>query len=351
MTVRIGVIGAGVMGSDHARTLQGSVSGATVTAIADPVQDRACALAAETGARCFSSAEELIASPFVDAVLIASNDNAHAEQVMACLEHGKPVLCEKPLAPTVRECQDLVDRQDALAAGIPLISVGFMRRFHPAYRAMKTLLEEGAIGQPLMVLSSHRNSTCPPGGNSAATITNSGIHEIDITAWLLNSPIESVSWHAPRSTALDSSRQDPQVLHLRTADGVLTAVDLFLNAQYGYDVRCEIVGELGTVELARPHLTTTSRALTESKSYAADWRPVFADAYRLQSQAWVDALISGTRPPLATAEEALAAARVAQALVDSMNSGGATISINHPHPAAGESFAGGKHERTLTNVR
>jgi len=351
MTVRVGIIGAGVMGSDHARILHGSIAGATVTAVADPAQDRARAVARETGARSFSTAAELIASPFVDAVLIASHDTAHAEQVISCLEHRKPVLCEKPLAPTLRECQDLVDRQKAIGRGIPLISVGFMRRFHPAYRELKDRLEEGAIGQPLMVLSSHRNVASYPDGNSASTITNSGIHEIDVTAWLLSSPIESVSWHAPRSTALDASRQDPQLLHLRTADGVLTTVDVFLNAQYGYDVRCEVVGERGTVELARPHLTTTNRAHTQARSYAADWRPVFADAYRLQSQAWIDALISGTRPTLATAEDALTAARVAQALVDSMNSGGATISIKHPQPSAVESFAGGEHERTITHVR
>lgn len=350
MTVRIGIIGAGVMGSDHARILHGSIAGATVTAVADPAQDRARAVARETGARTFSSAEELISSPFVDAVLIASHDSVHADQVISCLEHRKPVLCEKPLAPTVSECQDLVDRQNALAGGIPLISVGFMRRFHPAYRELKDRLDEGAVGQPLMVLSSHRNVAAYPDGNSASTITNSGIHEIDVTAWLLNSPIESVSWHAPRSTALDGSRQDPQILHLRTADGVLTSVDVFLNAQYGYDVRCEVVGERGSIELARPHLTTTNRAQTGSRSYAADWRPVFADAYRLQSQAWINALISGTRPALATAEDALTAARVAQALVHSMNSGGATITINHHQPSAVESPVGGEHERTLTHV-
>jgi myo-inositol 2-dehydrogenase/D-chiro-inositol 1-dehydrogenase len=156
MTVRIGIIGAGVMGTDHARTMQRSVSGANVTAVTDPVQDRAGAVAAETGARCFSSAEELIASPFVDAVLIASHDTVHAEHVRACLAEGKPVLCEKPLAPTVGECEDLVNRESSWK-DTPLISVGFMRRFHPAYRDLKAQLREGVIGQPLT------RSTSPPG--------------------------------------------------------------------------------------------------------------------------------------------------------------------------------------------
>lgn len=351
MTVRVGIIGAGIMGADHARTLHERVSGATVTAIADPITERAQAVAAATGARFFASADELIASPFVDAVLIASHDSAHAEQVIACLDHRKPVLCEKPLAPSAAECQDLVERQQALGRSVPLISVGFMRRFHPAYQDLKARVEDGAIGQPLMVLSSHRNVRSYPDATSASTITNSAIHEIDITAWLLDSAIESVSWHAPKSTAQDPTKQDPQILHLRTADGALTVVDVFLNARYGYDVRCEVIGELGTAELSRPRPTLINSDMTASTQYASDWRPVFADAYRQQSQAWVDSLISGTRrSALATAEDALRAIRVAEALVASMNSGGSTVSINQNHAAVTTSAAEHK-ERTVTHVR
>ncbi|WP_050934263.1 Gfo/Idh/MocA family protein [Arthrobacter globiformis] len=348
MTIRVGVVGAGVMGAEHARILHGSISGATVTAVADPASDRAHAVAVETGAWPFNSAEELIASPFVDAVLIASHDGAHADQVAACLELRKPVLCEKPLAPTVQECQALVEQQNAIG-GTPLISVGFMRRFHPAYRELKERLAEGAVGQPLMILSSHRNVKSYPDGNSASTITNSGIHEIDITAWLLDSPIASVSWHAPKSTALDKTRQDPQLLHLRTADGVLTTVDVFLNAQYGYEVRCEVLGEQGSIELSAPQLTTANRALAATRTYAADWRPVFADAYRLQSQAWIDALTSRTRSPLATAEEGLQAVRVAEALVQSMNTGGGTVAVDNNKPS-GPASPDGTSGRNLSHV-
>ncbi|WP_082579256.1 Gfo/Idh/MocA family oxidoreductase [Arthrobacter sp. Soil736] len=350
MTVRIGVIGTGVMGAEHARVLQGNVSGATVTAVADTVYDRAKAVAAETGARSFQSAEELITSPFVDAVLIASHDTAHAEQVKACLTSGKPVLCEKPLAPAVGECQDLVSLEASSVRGNPLISVGFMRRFHPAYQGLKAQLREGVIGQPLMMLSSHRNVRSYPGGDSASTITNSGIHEIDITAWLLDSPIETVSWHAPRSTSVDGSRQDPQVFHLRTANGVLTIVDVFLNARYGYDVRCEVVGETGSLELARPQQTMVNQGLGRSRSYADDWRPVFADAYRLQSQAWVDSLASGTPSPLASATDALNATRVAEALIQSMNAGGATVAVNPEVTIQAQSSPGSPLERTLSHV-
>jgi myo-inositol 2-dehydrogenase/D-chiro-inositol 1-dehydrogenase len=226
-----------------------------------------------------------------------------------------------------------------------------MRRFHPAYRDLKAQLRAGVVGTPLMMLSSHRNVRSYPGGNSASTITNSGIHEIDITAWLLDSAIDTVSWHAPRSTGEDRSRQDPQVFHLRTADGVLTIVDVFLNARYGYDVRCEVIGEGGSLELARPQQTTIHRDLGQSRSYAEDWRPVFVDAYRLQSQAWVDALTSGTPSPLASATDALNAARVAEALIKSMVTGGATVGVNHEVTTQAQDSQGSPLERTPTHVR
>ncbi len=329
MTVRIGIIGAGVMGADHAVNLHERISGVTVTAIADIDRDRAAAVAGKVGAEVRADADDLIGAETVDAVIIASHDSAHADQVAACLANRKPVLCEKPLAPTVADCARLVAAEEALELNVPLISVGFMRRFHPPYEEMVAAIDSGAIGEPLLARCSHRNVSAYPGGDSAATVTNSAIHEIDIVAWLLRSPITEVSWHATRSTSLDASRQDPQVLLLRTASGVLTVVDVFVNARYGYDVRCEIVGETGTVNLAPAHHITIDRALTATAAYPADWLPYFAEAYRRELQAWIDAVAARRPSPLATARDGLQATRVAAALVDSMNTGGGPVKVQY----------------------
>ncbi|MCW2811708.1 MAG: idh, partial [Friedmanniella sp.] len=159
---------------------------------------------------------------------------------------------------------------------------------------------------------------------------NSAIHDLDIVPWLLGSPVTEVSWHAPRSSPAAPGFQDPQLILLRTADGVLSTVEIFLNARYGYDVRCEVVGESGTVSLARPVRLTTDSALRHSTPYAADWRPRFADAYRLELQTWVDSL--GGRPPgvLATAYDGLVASAVADAVITSMHTGGATTPVRVP---------------------
>jgi myo-inositol 2-dehydrogenase / D-chiro-inositol 1-dehydrogenase len=327
MTIRVGVIGVGLMGSDHARKLQHVVSGATVSAVTDFAADRADALAEELGARAFGSADDLLAADEVDAVIIASPDHLHAAQMMLCLQNRKPVLCEKPLAPNLDDCRAVVDAQNDLALPHPLVSVGFMRRFDPGYVELAAAVAADAVGEALMVRCSHRNVASYPGGDSAATITNTAIHEIDITRWLFGSDIVEVSWHAGKSTPTDPSRQDPQLLLLRNENGVLMVLDIFVNARYGYDVRCEVLGADGAISLAPTPLTWTDRTLHSGTCYPEDWRPRFAEAYRLQSQAWIDALAANRPSPLATAEDGLAATAVAAALIESMNNGGLPTAV------------------------
>ena len=330
MTIRIGVIGVGVMGAEHARRLHRVIGGASVCGVTDFAADRAEALAAELGARVFGSAEELIDADDVDAVVIASRDADHSAQVMSCLAHGKPVLCEKPLAPTLAECRAVVDAQTALALPHPLVSVGFMRRFDPGYTELAAVVRSGAVGESLLVRCSHRNVAGYPGGDSAETITNTAIHEIDITRWLFGSEIIEVSWHAGKSTRADPNRQDPQLLLLRNENGTLTVLDVFVNARYGYDVRCEVIGDTGATSLAATPLTRLDQALQSRTAYPEDWLPRFAEAYRLQLQAWIDSLAANQPSPLATAEDGLAATAVAAALIESMNDHGACTSVKQP---------------------
>ena len=136
-----------------------------------------------------------------------------------------------------------------------------------------------------------------------------------------------MSWTAPRRSSQVQGLQDPQLITLRTADGVLSTVETFLNARYGYDIRCEIVGETGAISLTEPARTRTDAALRQGISYAADWRPRFADAYRLELQAWVDSVRDGAPTPLATGRDGLAASRVAEAVIASMRADGRTTKV------------------------
>jgi myo-inositol 2-dehydrogenase / D-chiro-inositol 1-dehydrogenase len=333
MTVRVGVVGTGIMGADHSNTLHRHVSGAAVTMVADLDLARAREVAAALpDVRATDDGFALIGDPAVDAVVVASADATHADLAVAAVQAGKPVMCEKPLAPTLPECRRVVEAELAAvgAGGPPLVSVGFMRRFDPGYLELRSALEAGACGTPLLVHCVSRGVASGPGSTSESSVIGSAVHELDTVPWLLDAPVVEVSWHAPRSTAVVPDMQDPQLLLLRTADGALTTVEVFLNARYGYDIRCEVVGDRGTLALTNPARMVADADRRRATGYPADWRPRFADAYRLELQAWVDAVAAGRPPPLATARDGLIAGAVADAVITSMHDGGRTVAVEPP---------------------
>jgi myo-inositol 2-dehydrogenase/D-chiro-inositol 1-dehydrogenase len=298
-TAGVGVIGAGMMGSDHVRTLTEAVSGARVAAVADADPARAEAAAALGGGRAFADPHELIADPGVDAVIVASFDTTHEEFVLACIAAGKRVLCEKPLATTAEACLRVIDAE--VAAGRRLVSLGFMRRCDPAYEDLKDRLDE--IGDVLLVHCAHRNAQAPAIYTSEMLITSSCVHEIDISRWLLGEEIVAATVRAPRSTRqAPDNLVDPQLILLETASGVLIDVEVFVNARYGYDIRCELVGELGTLRLA--------------EQVEPDFRARFATAYRRELDSWV----RGADGP--SAWDGYAANAVADACLASLAGGG-----------------------------
>jgi myo-inositol 2-dehydrogenase/D-chiro-inositol 1-dehydrogenase len=320
MSLRIGVIGAGAMGSAHCRTIAGTVSGAELAAVADVDVRRAAGIARETGdTRVHEDPQDLIADPQVDAVVIASSDDTHQELVLACLRAEKPVLCEKPLAPTAEAALTVVEAEAAL--GRRLVQVAFMRRFDPGYVAVKDALRGGRVGVPLMVHCAHRNAGTPVGYTSEMLITSSATHEIDVTRWLLDQEIVAATVHTPRTSRLaPDGLRDPQLVLLETEDGVLVDVEVFVNARYGYDIRCEVVGESGTITLPAP-MAVEVRADGEGRQEVDDdFRGRFADAYRAQMQSWVDALGDGG-PQGPSAWDGYAAAVVAGACVEALRSG------------------------------
>jgi myo-inositol 2-dehydrogenase / D-chiro-inositol 1-dehydrogenase len=317
MTVRVGIIGTGVMGSDHARLLAGAVSGASLTAVFDVDRQRAAAVAASAGsARALADPIELIRDDAVDAILVASSDPTHEEFVLASIAAGKPVLCEKPLAPTVEGCLRILDAEAAF--GRRLVTVGFMRRYDPGYVDMKTILDSGEIGAALVLHCVHRNTSAPAGLPSGNVITNSAVHEIDLARWLLSDEIVAASVHTPRASRGAGGTQDTQILILESAGGVLVDIEVFINARYGYDVRCELLGEEGSVSLDAAPSTELRRAGMAGRRLPGDWRPRFAEAYRRELQDWIESLRNNLNPAGADGWDGYSATAVAQACVTAL---------------------------------
>ena len=311
MTLRVGVIGAGMIGEEHVRRLTGTLAGAEVVAVSDVDTGRAEAVAAlAPAARVLGTGEQVIGDGAVDAVLVASSGPTHEPYVLAAIAAGKPVLCEKPLATTREACERILDAETA--AGRRLVQVGFMRRYDPAFRALKTTVDSGAIGPPLLLHCAHRNASVPPTYTDDMMVNDSAVHEIDAARWLLGEEVGSVRVLEPRRSSRAPERlRDPLLLVLESTGGVLVDVELSVSVGYGYDIRCEVVGESGTAALPPEGQVLVARDGLRGSPVPHDWRDRFARAYEIELQAWLDASAAGgcTGP---SAWDGYAAAVVAQ---------------------------------------
>ena len=292
MTVGVGVIGTGMIGTQHVHRLSRAVMGSSVAAVFDVATDRAAALAQEVGARAAGSWSELVEDPQVDAVLIASPGDLHAEQVLACLAAGKPVLCEKPLATTADDALKVVEAE--VAAGRRLVQVGFMRRYDAGFRDVKAAIDGGVIGEPLLAHAVHRNPGVPDTFVGEMSLTDSLVHEFDTFRWLFGQEITATTVVKVRQSPLGAAHlRDPQIVLLELANGAVVDAESFVNCQYGYDVRCEIVGSTGTVALDNPRTTMVLGEGRRGESVPPDWGVRFGQAYADELQEWIGALAGG----------------------------------------------------------
>jgi myo-inositol 2-dehydrogenase/D-chiro-inositol 1-dehydrogenase len=320
MSLRVGVIGAGLMGTTHVRLLSGAVAGAEVVAVSDAIAESAERVAAEAGVGAVhTDALELIYAPDVDAVVIASPAATHEAFVLACFEAGKPVLCEKPLAVDAEASRRVLDADAAL--GRRLVQVGFMRRFDPGYADLKARLDGGEIGAPLLAHCAHRNPTVPPGFGSEMILTDSVVHDVDTARWLLGQEIVRVTVLTPRATShAPEGVQDPLLVLFETDAGALVDVEAFVHAQYAYDIRCEVVGETGTLALAPPTTVLLRHAGRAAAELPMRFQDRFASAYVQELSAWVASIASG-EPAGAGAWDGYAASAVCEAAVESLRTG------------------------------
>jgi myo-inositol 2-dehydrogenase/D-chiro-inositol 1-dehydrogenase len=212
--------------------------------------------------------------------------------VLASIAAGKQVFCEKPLATTREACERILDAE--VASGKRHVMVGFMRRYDEGYRAMKAAIDGGEIGAPLMFHSGHRNPSVPGHYTSDMIINDTCVHDVDVARFLLDDEIVGVRVLTARKNSLASDHlTDPVLFVFDMAGGALVDVEASINIQYAYDIRGEVVGESGTVELAETNKVVVKKSGQYGGRVPEDWRERFIRAYDTEFQEWIIAATKG----------------------------------------------------------
>jgi len=329
--LRVGVIGAGLMGSDHVHRITTRIVGATVTGVVEPDIARATsAIEHAPGAKHYSSVESAIASGQIDAFLIATPGQFHESALIPIIAAGLPVLCEKPMTPDAPSSLRIVEAETT--AGKQLVQIGFMRRFDAGYIALRELIASQKQGELLGLHCAHRNPAVPDTYHNDMLIFDSVVHEIDAVRFLTDSPITAVEVKYMKRNKLSPEKlNEPVLVLLETESGVLADVEMNVSVQFGYQVLTEAVFERGIAEIGRTSGMTTWSDSRYGGEEHVTFKTRIAAAYGSQIQCWVNAAKNATIDGPSAWDGYLAAAAV-EAGLEAIRSGKRIEAIYAPKP-------------------
>lgn len=322
-SVRVGLIGAGRMGSFHGETVAQRIPGATLIAVADPVPGAAEKLAAKLGAqKSYTDPQAMLNDPDIDAVVIASPARTHAELVVAAAKAGKGVFCEKPMAVTLEEADKAINAAEE--AGVTL-QVGFNRRFVSGFTAAYEEIKAGKIGVPQLLRSTTRD---PDLGDPTpiphwTIFLETLIHDFDILLHLnpgaKPTQVYAVADALVRPDFKDRGLLDTAVVNIRFDNGAIATAEANFQAVYGYDVRGEVFGSKGMLQAGNMNVNNCVRYTAEGISIDTARRDtdLLRDAYVAELTDFVRCVATGETPK-ATGEDARNALEIALACIASV---------------------------------
>lgn len=331
--LRIGVVGAGMMGADHISRITDRISGASVAAVIEPDAGRAAAAAGNApGAGTFTDIEQALDADVLDAVLVATPGQFHEPVLLPVLKAGLPVLCEKPLTQEPESSRRVLEAEQKLRR--PLIQVGFMRRFDREYAQLRGLIESQDAGQLLMLHCVHRNPSVPEAYTQNMLITDSVVHEFDVAPWLAGGDVKSVEVKYPRRNSLAPQRlKEPILVLAELTNGVLVDVEMNVSIQFGYQVSTEAVFEKGVARIGQPSGLERWQHERVFRGEHASFTTRFADAYDAEIQRWVNAVRNGTMIDGPNAWDGYRVALACAAGVQALNEGGIVQIPHEERPA------------------
>jgi UDP-N-acetylglucosamine 3-dehydrogenase len=296
---RVGVVGVGVMGSNHARVIS-ELPGVELTGIVDIDRHQARNVSRTLSCRAFDSVEALLEHG-VDAATIAAPTHLHHDLAITCIRRGVHVLIEKPIASTAEEGRSLIAA--ARRAQVTLM-VGHVERFNPAVQAIKETLR----GEEILSIAITRVGPFPPRMSNVGVVIDLAVHDIDLIRWFTDSEIIEMQ---PQLSSAVAEREDIALLQFRTASGVLAHINT--NWLTPFKARTAhvatrkkyVMGDLLTRQV------TECFGFQPDGSYSMRHLSVgYAEPLRAELQAFVEAIQRGTAPAV-SGEEGVASLDIA----------------------------------------
>lgn len=319
--LKVCLIGCGRAGMIHARNYKNKIENARITAVADAVEEAAKAAAEELGVeKCFSDYKEILSDLEIDAVIVVAPTNLHKQIVIDCAAAGKHIFCEKPMAMTVEECDEMIAACDRHKVKL---QIGFMRRFDASFREAKRLVEEGAIGELVQIHSNTRGPSKPrpwmydiKKSNGILAEVNS--HDIDAVRWMAGSDIETVyavagNFRNPEAEADYPDYYDSVLMSGTLKSGVHFCIDGAAYVQYGYDSKMELIGTKGKIQVGRSekeHVHCTTVEQGTATPFVNSWMTLFIDAYLAEDTSFVNAVLNDTPVEVSGVDGRMAVATV-----------------------------------------
>src|SRR3984893_14808117 len=318
----MGVVGVGTMGKRHAENIRRLIPEAQLIAVADAELVRAKQVAAELEIdHAYNTVEALVERKDIQAVAIVTPAKFHGAAIKACAGAGKDIFCEKPLTLTVEEADEVLSVK-ARSGG--RLQPGHVRRYDPSHVRAKKRIEAGEIGDPVLFKSLGRDQFPPPvsylqSGVNGMFFQDSSVQEFDLGRWMMNDEIAELHAYGgvlvfPEAAPFNDI--DTAVVNLKFARGALWAVENYMQAVYGYDIRTEIVGSKGTIMLGylqqTPEVVLTA---TGARTDVVDHFLVrFADGYLEEMRDFVRTMLSDHEPQVDgfDGRQAVAAAAAAE---------------------------------------
>lgn len=317
------LIGAGRAGMIHAKNFKASVPGAVILAVVDPFEDAAKAACAELEVNTYyTDYHQALANDKIDAVIVVTPTKYHCEIAIDAAKAGKHILCEKPMAMSVEECEIM---EQAAEENHVKLQLAFMRRYDASFMKAKQVLDSGAIGDVVMVRSNTRGPSIPQPwmydiSKSNGPLAEVNSHDIDTLRWFTGSEFLSLyaigdNFRCPDAKAEFPDFYDNVSLVATFANGKHGMIDGAQGVRYGYDARVEILGTNGCIFLGKTRensVTVCTNDLAATEEFTNSWRFLFKDAY-LEEDCDFVRCINEDRSPKVTGKDGKMAVKVVNA--------------------------------------